>query len=379
MMKVLVIFPDSMSKPTGGLGVQFKNLYERLNKKIDFYIAGYPDYENGIKNYVHVTHPVPNVKHGTINTLLGHTVYLAESLKFPKPDLVHAYDWTTYFAGVYLARIHNVPLLLTMQLSANALASSQIYNCDNINTTDGAWLHKAHVEMEWFGLENADQIISVSEGYSKYFTKFENKMTVIPNGIDLKSWNPKNKTTLPGKNKYKVVYIGRFALMKAVDILLEAEIPDNIDLIFVGSKSGGDDFCINKLQQALNNKKKNVYYYGPAYDQEKIDVLEAADAVIVPSRHEPFGIVALEALASKSILISSQVDGLGDFLNETNSIKCEISKEGIEKALNDFLLLTEEKKKEFIEKGLETCKKYNWDDITEQYYQLYKSFKSKNE
>jgi glycosyltransferase involved in cell wall biosynthesis len=373
-MKVLVIFPDSMSKPTGGLGVQFKNLYERLNNKIDFYIAGYPDYNNGIKNYVHVGHPVPDIKHGTINTLLGHTVYLAESLKFPKPDLVHAYDWTTYFAGVYLAQIHKVPLLVTMQLSANALVYAGVFNCDNINTVDGLWLHKAHIETEWFSLKKADKIISVSNGYSNYFPSLKDKTVVIPNGIDLKSWTPKQKIILPGKNKYKVVYIGRFALMKSVDTLLDIDVPDNIDLIFVGSKNGGDAICINKLQDALNNKKKNVYYYGPAYDQEKIDVLEAADAVIVPSRHEPFGIVALEALASKSILISSRKDGLGDFLNDNNSIKCDVSKEGIEKSLNDFLNLSQQQKNTFIENGLKVCKEYNWDDIAEQYYQIYKSF-----
>jgi glycosyltransferase involved in cell wall biosynthesis len=373
-MKVLVIFPDSMSKPTGGLGVQFKNLYERLNNKIDFYIAGYPDYNNGIKNYVHVGHPVPDIKHGTINTLLGHTVYLAESLKFPKPDLVHAYDWTTYFAGVYLAQIHKVPLLVTMQLSANALVHAGVFNCDNINTVDGLWLHKAHTETEWFSLKKADKIISVSNGYSNYFPSLKDKTVVIPNGIDLKSWTPKQKITLPGENEYKVVYIGRFALMKSVDILLDIDVPDNIDLIFVGSKNGGDAICINKLQDALNNKKKNVYYYGPAYDQEKIDVLEAADAVIVPSRHEPFGIVALEALASKSILISSRKDGLGDFLNDNNSIKCDVSKEGIEKSLNDFLNLSQQQKNTFIENGLKVCKEYNWDDIAEQYYQIYKSF-----
>jgi glycogen(starch) synthase len=373
-MKVLVIFPDSMSKPTGGLGVQFKNLYERLNNKIDFYIAGYPDYNNGIKNYVHVGHPIPDIKHGTINTLLGHTVYLAESLKFPKPDLVHAYDWTTYFAGVYLAQIHKVPLLVTMQLSANALVHAGVFNCDNINTVDGLWLHKAHIETEWFSLKKADKIISVSNGYSNYFPSLKDKTVVIPNGIDLKSWTPKQKITLPGKNKYKVVYIGRFALMKSVDTLLDIDVPDNIDLIFVGSKNGGDAICINKLQDALNNKKKNVYYYGPAYDQEKIDVLEAADAVIVPSRHEPFGIVALEALASKSILISSRKDGLGDFLNDNNSIKCDVSKEGIEKSLNDFLNLSQQQKNTFIENGLKVCKEYNWDDIAEQYYQIYKSF-----
>ena len=106
----------------GGLGVQFKNIYERLKKNIDFYIVGQPDQQNYIKNYKHVSHPIPELYHGSINTLLGHTIYLSEALSFPKPDLIHAYDWSTYFAGVYLSQIHDVPLLLTMQLSAHGLS-----------------------------------------------------------------------------------------------------------------------------------------------------------------------------------------------------------------------------------------------------------------
>jgi hypothetical protein len=136
-MKVLVIFPDSVSKPTGGLGVQFKNIHSRLQDRVDFYVVGYPDGPNEIKNYIGVSHPIPAIKHGSVNTLLGHTVYLAEALRFPKPDLIHAYDWSTYFAGVYLSQIYNVPLLVSMNLSANAMAASVgIYNCHNIQSID---------------------------------------------------------------------------------------------------------------------------------------------------------------------------------------------------------------------------------------------------
>jgi hypothetical protein len=125
-----------------------------------------------IKNYIGVSHPIPEIKHGSINVLLGHTIYLAKALQFSKPDLIHAYDWSTYFAGYYLAKHHKVPLLLSMNLSANALSFVGITNCADFNTVDGMWLHKTHVEMEWFGLENADKIINVSNGYAKYFPQF---------------------------------------------------------------------------------------------------------------------------------------------------------------------------------------------------------------
>jgi len=378
-MKVLVIFPDKMNKPTGGLGVQLQNLYQRLSNKIDFYIAGYPDDDNIIENYIGVSNYIPSLGHGSLNVLYGHSIYVTEALKFPKPDLIHAYDWSTYLAGVCLSKIHNVPLLVTMQLSINALQTKGIYNCVDEKTIDGAWLHRTHTELELLGLNTASKIIHVSKGYSNYFSHldYDDKSVVIPNGVDLKSWTPKNKITLPGNNKYKIVYIGRFALMKSVDILAQIDLPDNVDLIFVGASYGGDAKCCELIEHAVINKP-NFYYYGPAYDQEKIDILESADAVIIPSTHEPFGIVGLEGLASKSIVISSRVDGLGDFLDDSNSIKCGITKEGIELGIYKFLSLSQEQKDLMIQNGLEVCKKYNWDDIADQYYQVYESFNPKN-
>jgi glycosyltransferase involved in cell wall biosynthesis len=371
-MKVLVIFPDSISTPTGGLGVQFKNIHSRLKNKIDFYVAGYPDGPNGVDNYVGVYHPIPSIKHGSVNTLLGHTIYLAEALKFPKPDVVHAYDWSTYFAGVYLAQIHNVPLLLSMQLSANAMVSAGITNCYDFNTVDGYWLHKAHVETEWFGLQKADKIINVSKGYAKYFPQFSNKTTIIPNGIDLKDWQPTDKVKLPGDRKHKIVYIGRFSLMKSTDVLLDAEIPEDVDLIFVGSYNGGDHACVSKLEKTIGNKP-GFHYYGPVYEQDKVNLLHSADAVIMPSKHEPFGIVALEALASKNVLIASRVDGLGDFLNDDNSINCGLTAEDMSAAMHKFTQLSDLERENMIENGLKTCEQYKWDEIAEEYYEVYKS------
>lgn len=371
-MKVIVIFPDSVSVPNGGLGIQFKNVHQRLKDRVEMFVAGYPDGPNGIDNYISVAHPMPQLQHGSINTLLGHTVYLAEALKFPKPDLVHAYDWSTYFAGYYLAKHHNVPLILSMNLSANALATVGIANCLNPNTDDGLWLHRTHVDMEWFCLKEADKIIHVSNGYARYFTDFNDKSVIIPNGIDLNEWKPTEKIKLPGDRKYKIVYIGRFSYMKSVIELLDADIPEDVDLIFIGSNNGGDADSINKLESLLE-KKEGLHYYGPAYNQEKINALFSADAVIMPSKHEPFGIVALEALVSENVLLSSRVDGLSDFLDDTNSLYCGTTPEQISKGLKDFTQLTDEQKSELIVNGKATCEKYNWDLVADQYYQVYES------
>lgn len=371
-IKVLAIAPDSITNPTGGLGVQWKEIYNRLNGKIDYYVVSQPDpIENN--KYIGVKHPMPRLTHGGVNTILGNTSYFAAALKFPKPDIIHAMDWSVYFAGVCLAEHYNIPLVVSMQLSPVAMSQCGIFNCANFNTVDGRALHDAAVEIEKYGLAKCDKVVHVSRGYAeKYFKPFAHKAVVIPNGIDLNKWQETTKIIFPGEGKYKVVYIGRFTEMKAVRELLTSDIPEEIDLIFIGAFKGGDIQTINLLKKKVA-EVKNIHYIGPLYEQDKINALISADAIIMPSTHEPFGIVALEALASKSILLSSRIDGLGDYLNDFNSIYCGSKPESISKALRDFLQLTLEEKEELINNGIKTCKKYNWDNICNEYLDLYYS------
>lgn len=373
-MKITAIIPDSISTPVGGMGEQFKNTYKYLKEDVEINIVGYPDKDYKEPNYVGAKNPIPEASYGPLTALLGQVIYFKEALKFGKPDIVHAYDWTTYMAGYCLAKHFDVPLLLSMQLSVNGLASQNIFNCGDPSTIDGHLLQKYQCQIEDFVLKNADKVICVSQAYTKYLPQeTEGKTIVIPNGISLSKWDSKADVVFPGKNKYKIVYIGRFASMKGVQHLLEANVPQDIDLILVGSTNGGDAEVMQKIDPAIKDNN-NIHYVGPIYGQEKIDMLNGADAVIVPSIHEPFGIVALEALASKSILLSSRVDGMGDFLDDKNSIIVPPGSYGIEKAFNDFLQLKDSQKKDMIKEGLKTCKAHDWKNISKQYLEVYKSF-----
>ncbi len=359
-----------MTEPTGGLGVQWKELYYRLKDRVDFYVSGYPE-KSKVDNYIGVLHPIPHIQHGSVNIILGTSSYLAAAMTFPKPDIVHAMDWTVYLSGAYAATIHNVPLVVSMQLSSRAMNQKEIYFCSDKNSPDGQWINETCVGIEDIGIKHANRIIHVSNGYANnYFKEYSHKSVVIPNGIDLNVWKPTEKFEFPGNKKYKVVYIGRFNIMKSVSELIQAHIPKDIDLILIGDDKGSDYNTLVNLEKVLK-EKDNIHYIGPKYDQEKINALFSADAVIFPSRHEPFGIVGLEALASRSVLLSSRVDGIADYLDDTNSIYCGHTSESITKGLIDFLNLSEERKNELILNGLKTCEKYNWDDIADRYYEEY--------
>ena len=198
------------------------------------------------------------------------------------------------------------------------------------------------------------------------------KTTVIHNGINLKEWQPDGDAKFPGTNKLKVVYIGRYAEMKNIKALLRCKLPAEMDLIFIGDERGGNPDLFNEMIMYCANNK-NAFYIGPKYGQEKINLLNASDAVIIPSIHEPFGIVALEALASKSVLLSSFVNGMADFLTDESAINCGTTPESIETALNTLIKLTDSQKSKYINAGLKVCQAHAWEIQAEKMAKVYDS------
>ena len=371
-MVVHVIFPDRIQKPVGGLGEQFGHIYSRLKHKINFQIMGQPE-DKPMKGYYSVDNILPNIGHASLASISNYMSWAFESINCKvKPDLIHAYDWTSYLPSIYAARYWKVPLLCSMQLSAKGLRECGITYTSNYDTQDGFWIHQTHEETEYLGLKEADKIIHVSNSYAKRFPDFQNKSVIIPNGIDYKSFEGNyNKFNFPGNGKRKVVYIGRFATMKNIIELCKATIPEDIDLYFIGDDRGGEK---HQYQVMLDKcQEPNVYYLGYLRGQDKLDVLKSADAVILPSIHEPFGIVGLEALASSCILISSFVDGITDYLTEDIGINCGLDSWSISNDLHEYNNIPEEELKIRKQKGLEIAKQFDWEILSQQYYKVYKS------
>lgn len=369
---IQVIMPDTMEKPSGGLGEQFKNIHKRLCEQFDFDIVGQIE-KNNIPNYYSVESLIPELEqaHAGLYNYVAQSSYGYAGMKLRKPDLIHGNDWSCYIASYHSAMFHKVPLLVSMNLSIRLLKESGIYACSDFKSYDGYYIQKGQEMVEKSGLESADRIVQISHAYAKKFMPFADKTTVIPNGIDTKIWKKKEDYKFEGTDgNLKVVYIGRFASQKGVDLILKSELPPNVDLFFIGGNRGGD---INLYQNVvkLAAEKSNVFYLGEKYGQEKIDILFAADAVLMPSRHEPFGIVGLEAMASNNILITTFDNGIADYCNEDIGIKCGLHEDSISWALLKFSQMSKDERKRRTDKGREIAMTMDWDDIVKQYADVY--------
>jgi len=377
--RILIIMPDRLRQPTGGMGVGLAHTLPLLQDEFDVSVIGFPE-DGAADFYKGVSNPIPSISHNPLVMLMGQIAYMTEALRGPRPDCVHAYDWSVYVAAYHVADYFKVPLVVTMQLSINLLGRLGMSYSVQPKSPDGALVQDALQKCELFGLQKADHIIQISHAYAKYFETLPGvtlKTTVIPHGIDSMAWSHVTaRTQLPGNAPIKVVYIGRFAPMKGIRVLCQAVIPKEIDLIFVGDMNFGDPELVKMIQDKATHNS-NVHMMHAIYGQDKINLLNAADAIIMPSVHEPFGIVGLEALASKSMLLSSCVDGLGDFLNDEVAINCGTSAETIERACETLIAMTDEEKQKRVTRGLEICAQYNWVAIVDKLKKVYQAVMQK--
>ncbi len=133
------------------------------------------------------------------------------------------------------------------------------------------------------------------------------KVAVIPNGVDLKMFTGNNDRILL-EGDPSILYVGHFARLKGVDILIQAiaklriELP-NIKLHLVG-RGDVSHFALLAKKEGI---EKHVVFHGWAEHSMLPSYYKSADICVFPSRHEGFGIVILEAMASGIPVIASNI------------------------------------------------------------------------
>lgn len=142
------------------------------------------------------------------------------------------------------------------------------------------------------------------------------KALVVPNGA---SSMPRDNGDLVrrlgllprSQRRYKlVVAAGRLTEAKGFDILIQAMrlLSPEIRCVIAGQGQGAHAKALRTEAPA------NVVFVGKLSRSELGSLFSVADVVAVPSRHEPFGLVAIEALASGTRVVASAVGGLPEFL-----------------------------------------------------------------
>jgi glycosyltransferase involved in cell wall biosynthesis len=235
--------------------------------------------------------------------------------------------------------------------------------------------------------DKADIVISPSKGFideSIHLKKYENKLKIIPNGINENDFvitdskqDCRKKLGLPANTKI-ILFMGSLVPQKGPDILLKAiplvkKIINNVYVIF-----GGQGEMLKKLVDIANqlNICNNVNFVGYVTDNLKKYYYKASDIFVLPSFTEAFPLVLLEASAAGLPLVVSDLTTFHDII--TNGANGLITKRGDEKALADNILklLNDEPLCRLMGNNAQyILKKYDWDSVallTEDiYYTVY--------
>ncbi|GEP20242.1 glycosyltransferase [Pediococcus argentinicus] len=221
-------------------------------------------------------------------------------------------------------------------------------------------------------------IINVSK--NEYLVAIEhklpkNKMKIvynsIPNSLTLSSNDMSSVTLKKSSPQNKVLlFVGRFDKAKGLNFLIDSlDFKDKgIDLFIIGESVLGD----TKNQDT----KENIHFLGWIDNGKLSAYMIKADAVIVPSLWEGFGLVALEAMKNRKIVISSNAGGLPELIEDgfNGLVFKKGSVSDLERAVTIFNSMSESQISEMGENGFSKySQKYNYSKLNGQLVQYYKN------
>lgn len=229
-----------------------------------------------------------------------------------RPDVVHAHDWLVAHPAIALAEHCGVPLVATLHATEAG--------------RHGGWLteplnRQVH-SAEWWLANRADALITCSTAMrvevANLFGVPDERITVIHNGIEPQQWHVPRVRARAVRRRHRqgrmLLFVGRLEWEKGVQDLIAA-LPwirmTHPDAHLVVAGTGRH--AVRLRQQAQETDLGDcVNFVGHVPGTGLKELVAAADAVVIPSRYEPFGLVALEAVAAGTPLVTSTAGGLGE-------------------------------------------------------------------
>jgi glycogen(starch) synthase len=231
-----------------------------------------------------------------------------------RPDVVHAHDWLVAWTGDTLRALWDVPLLATIH------ATERGRNHGVLPPGQPSGINA----VEWWLTYQARHVIACShymhDEIVESFELPEDKITVVPNGVDAAEWAPPPGVERGSRGPLVVTW-GRVQYEKGFQTLLQAMPVLRAKVPGIHAVIAGRGGYLHELQHLAERLGvlDTVTFGGFVPDDELKHLLHLATCAVIPSLYEPFGIVALEALAAGAPLVAAASGGLTEVLTGTDA------------------------------------------------------------
>jgi glycogen(starch) synthase len=281
-------------------------------------------------------------------------------------DLVHGHDWLVAHAAAAIADRLEVPYVTTVHATEHGRHQGWVANPP-----------QSHIHgVERWMAHRADGVIVCSyymrDHVADIFDLDERRVAVIPNGVDPSDLRPVgNLHALRGQfaqpHEKLVLLVGRLVYEKGFQLALDAlpgVIGDLGDVRFLVAGSGTHE---NELRQQATRLGLDAHgtFLGWIGDDVLHSLYRISDLCVVPSIYEPFGLVALEAMASGCPCIVADTGGLREVvpLGERVGLRFNGGDPEHLAVMIQRLLVDEQLRDRLVAEASEHVLRFDWDDI----------------
>lgn len=315
------------------------------------------------------------------------STFVEELLKFQKQEgieysLVHTNYWISSWVGMEWKKRQSIPQVHTYH-SLGAVKYNSIPTIPMIAST------RLGVEKEV--LETAERIVATSpqeEEHMRTLVSTKGNIDIIPCGTDIHRFGSidrlEARKQLGLSPEEKVVfYIGRFDPRKGIETLVRAvgqsqlRGKENLKLIIGGGSRPGQSDGIERERiegiVAELGMTDFTTFPGRISDEILPAYYAAADVCVVPSHYEPFGLVAIEAMASGTPVVASDVGGLQfTVVPEETGLLAPPQDEAAFAVAIDRILSNPEWRNQLSKQARTRIEeKFSWDGVANQLSELY--------
>jgi glycogen(starch) synthase len=290
-------------------------------------------------------------------------------------DVVHGHDWLVANACDHLGRLFEAPLVMTIH------ATEYGRHQGRADEYPHAYIHGVE---RW--IANRSQRVIACSHYMReqiidIFGVDEGRVTVIPNGIDpdyLTAQDPADLARLRAEfaapEKKLVLLIGRLVYEKGFQLALEAMprvIAEAPGTRFLVAGSGTHEAELHRQAEELGLMEHGTFL-GWIDDDVLHSLYRIADLTVVPSIYEPFGLVALEAMASGCPCIVADTGGLREVVpHEEAGLRFRTHDPDALAEVAVRILTDDELGSRLVAEAYEHLRSFDWGDVAEQTARVY--------